>query len=296
VAYAVDGVLYLATESGRVVQTIETELPMGDFAISQDLKTVVFSLPHPGESGGPFFILDVSTGALERMKPDPYFNDDSVADLAEYYADPDFSPGGERVVFATHASAIGSDVQMSGPLAILELAPREITILRSTVGESGLPLGYMSAPRWSPDGKQVLGNIEGHALVTDSDGGNLREVVIPEGEWSQSSQSYGMYAIGWLGAGCVLYQAGDDSERDPSRIVQLSAGRTSQAAEMLRLPEESLRGVRDFAGRLWVRSDPSGFRVEGPGISWLIRGDAETTYVRLLPQRDGATAVPADCR
>jgi hypothetical protein len=41
VAYAVDGVLYLATESGRVVQTVKTELPIGNFAISPNLGTVV---------------------------------------------------------------------------------------------------------------------------------------------------------------------------------------------------------------------------------------------------------------
>jgi len=296
VAYAVDGVLHLATESGRVVQTVKTELPIGDFAISPDLGTVVFSLPHPGESGGPFFILNVSTGELERMGPDPYFNDASVAELAEFYADPDFLPGGERVVFATHANAEGSEVQISGPLAILDLQTREIAILRSTVGATGLPLGYMRDPRWSPDGRQVLGNIEGHAFVTDSGGQAVAEVVIPASEISQLPQSYGVYAIGWLGSGCVLYQAGDDPERDPARILGLSTGRTAPTAGTLRLPEQSLRGVRGFTGRLWARTDPSGFRIEGPGISWLIRGDAETTYVRLLPQRNGADQIPSDCR
>ena len=44
VAYSADGALYLATETGRVLQKIEPELPIGDFAISPDLKTIV-----PGE-------------------------------------------------------------------------------------------------------------------------------------------------------------------------------------------------------------------------------------------------------
>ena len=296
VAYAADEVLYLATESGRVVKTIEAELPIGDFAISPDLKTVVFSLPHPGESGGPFFILNVSTGEIEPMKPDPYFNDASVVDLAEFYADPDFSPDGDRVVFAAHANAEGSDRQISGPLAILGLKTREITILRDTVGADGLPLGYMRDPHWSPDGRQILGNIQGHAFVTDPDGQGLAELVIPESEISRSPDSYGMYATGWVGSGCVLYQAGDDPDSDPARIFTMSTRKTSPAAEMLRLPEESLRGVQDLSERLRLFSDPAGFRVEGPGISWLIRGDAETTYVRLLPQRDGADQIPSDCK
>jgi hypothetical protein len=296
VAYAADGILYLATESGRVAQTIETELPIGDFAISPDLKTVVFSLPHPGESGGLFFILDVATGAIERMPPDPYFNDASVADLVEFYADPDFSPDGERVVFATHANAVGDEVQTSGPLAILDLKTREVTILKSTVGESGLPLGFVRDPHWSPDGRLVLATIEGHAFVMDSGGQDLAEAVIPESEFSQSPQSYGMYAIGWLGSRCVLYQAGDDPEHDPTRILNLSTGRTSSAAEMLRLPEPWLRGVRGSTGRLWARSDPEGFRIEGPGISWVIRGDAETVYVRLLRQGSTEDLAPSECK
>ncbi len=63
VAYTTDGILYLATETGQVMQKIEAELPIGDFAVSPDLKTVVFAAPHPGEIGGPLFILDVASGS-----------------------------------------------------------------------------------------------------------------------------------------------------------------------------------------------------------------------------------------
>jgi hypothetical protein len=168
------------------------------------------------------------------MGPDPYFNDASVAELAEFYADPDFSPGGERVVFATHASAEGSEVQMSGPLAILDLKTREITILKGTVGADGLPLGYMRDPHWSPDGRQVLGH-RGTRIRNRSRWTRFGGSGDPESEFSRSSQSYGMYAIGWLGSGCVLYQAGDDLERDPARVLRMNTRRTSPAAETLRL-------------------------------------------------------------
>jgi hypothetical protein len=296
VAYSVDGVLYIATESGSVLRTVEIDLPIGDFTISPDLGTVVFSLPHPDATGGPLFILNLSTGALTRMAPDPYFNDATVADVAEFYADPDFSSDGERVVFAAHAQDSGDEVQTSGPLAVLDLKTREITILKDTIGESGLPLGYMHDPHWSPDGKQILANIEWYAFVTDSAGKVLAEVVIPENELSQSSQSYGMYAMGWLGSRCVLYQAGEDPERDPVRIFHLGTGKTSPAAEALRLPEQSLRGILALSGRLWTRNDPMGFRVEGPGISWLIRGDTDTTFVRLLRRAATDDTIPADCK
>lgn len=297
VAYAVDEVLYLATESGRVVQTIEAEVPIGDFAISPDLKTVVFSPPHPGEGGGPLFILDVASGAVDPVMPDPYFNDDSVArDFAMFYSDPEFSPDGTRVVFATHAYGEGNEVQLSGPLALLDIATREVTILGSTVASDGLPFGYMRHPHWSPDGKQILGNIEGHSFTTDAGGEELDEVFIPASELSQTSDSYGMYAIGWLGPGCLLYQAGEDAQHDPARIFRLSTQETSPAAEMLRLPEQFLRGVKEFSGKLRMFVDDVGFRVEGPGISWLIRGDSETSYAHLLPAGDGAGQIPSDCR
>jgi hypothetical protein len=200
-------------------------------------------------------------------------------------------------VFATHAFGEGSEVQTSGPLAVLDLESRQVSILRSTLGANGLPLGYMGAAHWSPDGKWILGNIEGHVFVADAAGPGLDELIIPEGELSQSGNSYGMYAIGWLGAGCVLYQAGEESERDPARVLRMSTRATSPAAAMLGLPEDSLRGLRGLAGRLRLSAVPEGYRVEGPAGSWMIRGDPEITFARLLPQRDaGADSIPADCR
>jgi hypothetical protein len=120
--------------------------------------------------------------------------------------------------------------------------------------------------------------------------------MIPESELSPLGTSYGAYAIGWLGAGCVLYQAGEEPERDPARVLRISTQATSPAAAMLRLPEDSLRGLRGFSGRLRLLADPEGYRVQGPAASWLIRGDREITFAHLLPQRDGAGAIPSECR
>jgi len=297
VAYAVDGVLYLATQSGEVVQKIEVEYPIGDFTISPDLKTVVFVPPHPGEEGGPLFVLNVASGNMDLVMPDPYFNDDSVAgDFALFYSDPEFSPDGKRVVFATHAYGEGNEVQLSGPLALLDIETREVSIVGSTVASDGLPLGYIRYPHWSPDGKQIVGNVEGHSFLTDAAGEELKEVILPAGEVIQSADSYGMLAVGWLGSGCVLYKAGEDLEHDPARVFNINSQETSPASELLRLPEESLRGVREFSGGLRLFVDDAGFRVEGLGISWLIHGDSEISYAHLLPQRVGAGQIPAVCK
>ena len=61
------------------------------------------------------------------------------------------------------------------------------------------------------------------------------------------------------------------------------------------VPAESLNGVREFSGVLRLFVDDAGFRVEGPGTSWLIRGDSEISYAHLLPQRGGASQIPSSC-
>jgi hypothetical protein len=297
VAYTQGGTLYLASESGQVVKKIGAPVPIGDFAISPDLKTVIFASAVPGVVGGPFLIMDTASGKIDPMMPDPYFNDASVGgDLAEFYSDPEFSQDGKLVLFAAHAAGLGSEVHTSGPLAILNLATREVSIVKSTVASDGLPYGHMRNPHWSPDGKQILGNIEGRAFVAEVDGQTLNEAKIPESEISQSGSSYGMHAIGWLGGECVLYQAGETPDRDPARVLQLRTQMTSPAAEMLHISEDNLRGLRDLAGGLRIVSVPEGYRVEGPAGNWLIRGDREEIFTRLLPVRAGATQIPAECR
>ena len=47
------------------------------------------------------------------MMPDSYFNDGSIGELVEFYTDPEFSPDGQKVVFATHAFGDGNDVHGS---------------------------------------------------------------------------------------------------------------------------------------------------------------------------------------
>jgi hypothetical protein len=297
VAYALGGTLYLASESGQVVKKIEAPIPIGDFAISPDLNTVIFASAVPGVVGGPFLIMDVASGKIDLMMPDPYFNDASVAgDLAEFYSDPEFSPDGKLVMFAAHAAGQGSEVHTSGPLAILKLATREVSIVKSTVAADGLPYGYMRNPHWSSDGKRALGNIEGRAFVAEVDGPTLNEVKIPESEISQSGSSYGMHVIGWLGSECVLYQVGEMPEADPARVLQLRTQMTSSAAEMLHLPEDDLRGLHDLAGGMRIVSAPEGYRVVGPAGNWLIRGEREEIFARILPRRAGNTQIPAECR
>jgi hypothetical protein len=124
----------------------------------------------------------------------------------------------------------------------------------------------------------------------------MAEAKIPENEFSQSGNSYGMHAIGWLGAACVLYQAGEASEIDAARVLLMSTQTTSPAAAILQLPEDGLRGLRDLSGGLRIVSAPEGYRVEGAAGSWLIRGNHEEILARLLPLRGDSGEIPANCR
>jgi hypothetical protein len=297
VAYTSDGALYVASESGQLIKKITAPSPIGDFAISPDLKTLIFASAVPGVVGGPFLIMDVPSGQIEPMMPDPYFNDASVAgDLAEFYTDPEFSADGKLVLFAAHAAGEGDDVHTSGPLAVLNLDTRDVSVVKSTVAADGLPYGHMRNPHWSPDGRRVLGNIEGRAFIADVDGQKLTEAIIPDSELTQSGNSYGMHAIGWLGPGCILYQAGESPQLDPARILELNTQKTSLAAPLLHLPEDSLPGLRDLSGRIRIVSASEGYRVESAGGNWLIRGDQQTTFARILDRPDNSESIPVECR
>ena len=74
VAFSHDGVLSLATNTGHIVSTIRADRPIGEFDVSPDLAHVVFAEPHPGRIGGPLFLLEVATGRLDRIPPDPFVN------------------------------------------------------------------------------------------------------------------------------------------------------------------------------------------------------------------------------
>jgi dipeptidyl aminopeptidase/acylaminoacyl peptidase len=296
VAYSYKGILYLTTESGRPLKAVKTKLSIGEFTVSPDERFVVFSPPRdPEVTGGPLWLLTIATGALERLPPDPFYNDTHGKKQIEFYADPEFSPTGESVVFVVHGRRTGDLVQTKGPVALIDLETHKVRILKDSLGSDGLPLGFASDLHWSPDGKRILLNYEGNSSITDVDGTKLTDLVIPETEVSRSSLSYGMHALNWLGSRCVLYQAGDDPERDPTRVLNLSTGKTTGAAKVLNLPEQPLRGVLAFSGQLWVRRYASRYRVDGPSISWLVPGDSATTHVRIL-RRSNEDSIPAGCK
>ena len=137
VAYSHKGVLYLASESGQVLRAVETKPPVGVFVISPDGQTVVFAPFKPKEYGGRLYRLSLMTGQTELLTHGPYFNKWPGEGGPEVYDDPDFSPDGKRVVFAIHGQATGDIVEASGPLAVMDLGMRKMTLVRSTLTVNG---------------------------------------------------------------------------------------------------------------------------------------------------------------
>jgi len=293
IAYSYQGVVYLATATGRNLRVIKSPVPIGDFALSPDLQFVVFAKPYKKDvTGGALWIFNISTNELKPMPPDPYYNRYWKGARREFYADPEFSPDGGYVVFAAHSQATGDAVESSGPFEILSLQTREIRILKDTLDDQLQPLGYAYAPHWSPDGQQILINFDGAASITNVAGTRLRDLDIPEAEYS--SEGYGMFAIGWFGSRCVLYETGDDPDRDPARILNLNTGKTTLAATVLHLPERSLLGIEAFSDGIRVQRG-SKYRVENLNSSWQVPGDTNTTYVRLIGSHSSA-AISSYCK
>ena len=137
------GVLSIATASGKVLRTLSPKPPIGNFAISSDGQRVVFS-PQGAGYGGPLYLLSVPSGRTEALVHDHYYS------RGEVYADPDFSPDGDTVVFAVHAQANGDLVEASGPFATVDLRTRSVHVLPATMDIDSGGIAFANEPVWFP--------------------------------------------------------------------------------------------------------------------------------------------------
>jgi dipeptidyl aminopeptidase/acylaminoacyl peptidase len=286
IGYSSDGVLHIATESGRILRTLEAKPPVGDFGISPDGRKVVFS-PLGAEYGGPLYLMDVVSDKTELLVQDHYYVQ------GEVYSDPAFSPDGGKVIFAVHARAKGDLVEASGPFAIIDLRTRRVNVLPATTNIDG-GVAFANDPIWSPDGKSILLNFESDAAITDATGRTLKMLssIVPnsEGPW--------LHGLGWIGTGCVVYAIGSDqrnADRAPVRVLNLKTLRTLPANELLNLPAASVTGLTAFSMPIRVRTVAGTRVVEGAASSWRVPGrDPLHTVIRLVHQPSGQ--VPPGCR
>jgi hypothetical protein len=279
----------LATASGRVLKTVKTRVPIGEFAVSADASQIVFR-PAGEEYGGPLYLLQIGSAKLERLtKECP----ESARCFGHVYADPDFSPTADRVVFAVHGAAHGDAVAASGPLAVIDLKTRRMHILPATMNIDGQGPAFANDPHWSPDGTQILVSFETGAAITDPEGKKLHDIseLFSGGAWSNG--------LGWLGNQCVLYIAGAgprDAQQGPVRALNLATSETQLLSELLGTAGQGLTGLVAFSARMRVRRDGQRLVIESDRPRWDIKYKTKSTFIKILPAQKSFDEVPAGCR
>ncbi len=288
-AYSHAGILYLATGEGRTVKSISTVPPIGNFAISPDGKTAIFTPLNQRLIADNLFSLNVSTGNVEKLTRGPYYYRSGHG--SEGYSDPSFSPNGQSVVFAVHAERAGDAVETAGPLAIMDLRTRKVTILKSTTKVSEGSAAYANAPQWSPDGKHVLVNFEAGSAITTEQGDTLESLDSRMGGSVQ-------FSLGWIGASCVVYVAGADfkeADSKSAKVLNLNTGRTEALNEVATTAPATAMHLVSVSWPVRVRSEGSDFLVLGTNGEWRIRDASGNTFVRAIPEASGAP-IPSFCK
>ena len=128
-----------STVSGRVTKTFPTNRAVSDFAISPDLRLLVI-VAATTRYGGVLDLEDIGSGVRSRLVSGPVYFKHLPRGEKEVYADPRFSADGKQVVFAVHVNSPGDGndaMDAAGPIAIVDIASRQVQILKSTTNIDG---------------------------------------------------------------------------------------------------------------------------------------------------------------
>lgn len=161
---AVDGALrqlaWLDRE-GKQLETVGQPGPFANFALSPDGKRIVIWRTEPGVPAVDLWTLEFSTGILSRLTFDP------AGDV-----DPVWSPDGKMIVFSSNRQ---------GRLVMLQkvVGAREETVLHEST--DGMPWW---ADDWSPDGRFIIGNINGRKIFAmPMTGGDRKPAILFDSQY-----------------------------------------------------------------------------------------------------------------
>lgn len=290
VAYSKGGVFYLATADGRTLTSFRTDPPIGNFAISPDGATVVYT-PFAREAiGGDLYLLRVSNRKTEHLSRGPYHY--TSVRQPEGYSDPSFSPDGKSIVFAIHARRSGDAVETAGPFARMSVNTGEVTVLKATLNVNGYGVAAANDPHWSPDGKQILLNFEASPALVDAAGEKLQDLSarMSGGDWQ--------HGLGWIGSSCVVYVAGtdiSDASKMPAQVLNLRTGRVASLNQLMATAPETVARLVNIFWPVRVRSEGRDILVEGAKAQWRISNALPSTFVKAL-SGTGVGEVPEFCR
>lgn len=270
VAYAKDGVLYLADSAGRQVRAIKTQISICDFAISPSAASVVFVPCDNSDYGGPLYLLDINSNAVQKLTVGPYWQVANDTPVHEVYSDPEYSPDGASIVFTVRKIPVKGHadlVEASGPLAIMRLRTREVHLLKSTLDFGGNGPAFANQPHWSPDGTKILVSFEtGFAILPTT--GTTIQMLEPEplpgnADWST--------AFSWAGSRCILFGAGHNGVVRSAEIVRLASLKPEPASSFSEVSlgsESKTYSIQVSANRLLVGSQTEStlFDAESHGL------------------------------
>ena len=290
VAYSKEGVFYLATADGKTLMSFRTDPPIGNFTVTPDGESVVFTPLNHGVVGGDLYSLSVSNRKVGRLSKGPYQYTSTTR--PEGYSDPSFSPDGKVIVFAIHAQRRGDAVETAGPFARMNVSTRGVAVLKATLNVNQYGVAAANDPHWSPDGKQILLNFEASPALTDAAGNTLQDLSerMSGGDWQ--------HGMGWIGSSCVVYVAGadlSDAYNRPAQVLNLRAGTVASLSRLIATPPETVTHLLEISWPLRVRSAGNDYLVESPSGSWRISNAGQTTFVKALPQLRGGQ-IPEFCR
>lgn len=279
VAYSSGGRLYLATDTGQVVKTIRSKIPIGQFAISSDASIAVFLRPRRAQvNGGQLYRLDVHSGKVRRITHGHLY------EKHEVYGVPDFSSGGARIAFSIYSQAVGDPIKVVGPVAIIDLGTRTAQVLQTTRNWGGLGPIYVFSSLWSPDDERILMNVVGTFAIADANGrrkqefSELTDVAITE--------ERGVQADGWLGPNCVVFEYYEDYAKLQLRHPQILNLRTREkraAVEVMGVSEEKIGVPFSF------HNDGTAAIIKGPKTSW------RTPAIDGFAMIGRSSSIPASC-
>ena len=179
-----DAVIYVGggfqayTRGGRPGEIVPCTVPVQDFSVAPDGRSVVFTSVEDAHAGaGLLYRLDLTNGRIEKLVEHPLYFKSAEPEDRELYAVPETSPDGRSVAFAVRAVAGDESddaIGLAGPIGIMNLRSKETRILRGSENVDGQGPPYVSSMAWSPDRTRLLLESQPNGALARVDRGKLR--------------------------------------------------------------------------------------------------------------------------
>lgn len=287
VAYAIGGVLTIRTASSeKILHVLKTTPPIGTFAISPDMRSVVFAPKGPEGNGGPLYLVSIADGKQRRLIGKPIYN------KREVYAVPDFSPTGHQIVFAVRAQPRGDAVVSAGPFALLNLTSGTARELSSTLNIQGYGPAYGDSPRWSPDGAKMFFNLESDFAIASEAGLNFQDTS----RWTAGQGD--TFAVDWLGNSCIVYIGGktwEDAAQSPAKILHIKTHETGELSSLLAVAPKDVTDLIAISPSVRVTKSGNVIVVRSGSSSWTFADSDRHPIIRVVSMYSDAN-VPSSCR